>query len=150
MDGYSTPGDLQQHVRLALTMMWALCDYIHVLDTASLVLQEHERQHALRSGRLFCCSYQALGHFALSRQLCMWMMLPKLHFITHQVDMLEKSAFNPRWQQCYLAETFMGSITRIVGQTHARSALRSSHLRYIMYLAVRWHMTAKGVAHATQ
>eukprot|EP00969_Alexandrium_andersonii_P089221 3938628-Alexandrium_andersonii.AAC.1 len=97
-----------------------------------------QRERAYTAGHTFLNVYHALAEEAMQARKALWQITPKFHYFCHVLDQLQSSAFNPRWSHCFLDESFMGSITRIIGQTYGRGQMLRAMQRYILFLAIRW------------
>ena len=131
-------GDIQVRLQVIATLMWAVCDFMYVTDTSPLIMTAAQRGRAYTAGHIFLNLYHALAEEAMQAHHALWQITPKFHYYCHVLDQIRSSAFNPRWSHCFLDESFMGCITRIIGQTHGRGSMLRAMQRYILFLAIRW------------
>ena len=127
-----------RHSRVRTTCAWALADYCHTLDGASLVLRPREAERARHAGELFLTCFQYLSAEALDLKVRLWRIKPKTHYFAHVLDNLDDLP-NPRHVECFTDESYLGCIKKLGQKCHAKSVSLRLLQRMILLLALRWH-----------
>jgi hypothetical protein len=94
-------------------------------------------------GDLFLKSYQALAVDAVRCGRVAYKLRPKLHYCWHLFSELRRTGENPRRQDLFDAEDYIGKIKRVAAKCHARTASLRTVQRIIAFLVHRWHKAAR-------
>ena len=132
----ANPAD--EHVRLRAACLAAWASMIEQFDYCGRFFTEDEARLAYQAGRLFLVLYQRLANRAIGENRRLWKVLPKHHYIDHQIRRLKKDRFNPRYRQCFLDEDWMGKVKKIASKTHGASTLHRFIDRYLLHIGFRW------------
>lgn len=90
-------------------------------------------------------SWQHLAGLSAQRNMFLFKMRPKHHFMFHIKEDLKRTLLNPqRVQSCHSDESFLGCIKRVGVACHQMSMLTRLYQRYLLFLSVRWKDTAQG------
>jgi hypothetical protein len=91
-----------------------------------------------RHGKLFLRVYHFLAVQAQSQGRCAYKLRPKLHYMWHMFDSVERTGENPRRQDLFDAEDFIGKIKKVANSTHVRNAPLRTIQRYLLFVKHRW------------
>ena len=94
-------------------MLWYLKDVIEVMDKSGLILTREQAERIQESGHNFLTIYQKLAEMAFAAGVCSYKLRPKLHYFAHTVDEVTDTLENPRRQDLFLAEDFIGKVKRV-------------------------------------
>ena len=128
-----------EHAKVRATMLWALSDFLHTLDTSPQFMSLEQVERAARSAQTWQSCYQWLSAEALANAAPLWKMRPKAHYIAHQLVDMQATRENPRHQMCFVDEDFLGKVKRLASKCGKATVTRRALQRYILYMAVRWH-----------
>jgi hypothetical protein len=125
------------------TCVWALAHALWTLDMAGWMLTEEEADQFVDSGNLFLACYVHLAADAVRQGRRTFKLRPKLHAFHHIVLRIEtrQSLQNPRFHQNFMDEDFVGRMCKLARSTHQRTVAARSLQRWLLMLAVRWHLT---------
>ena len=107
--------------KLLSTYAWAMADFYYTLDEAGQILTDDELSRATRAGRLFLLTYGVLAARDLALGVVNFKLIPTHHCVDHKIINLARTRENPRWLHNYLAEDYLGKITRVIARTHRLS-----------------------------
>ena len=121
-------------------MAWALLSAIREMDAhKGPFMPQASADLVCDRGELFLMSYQALHEGALTQNRAAYKLRPKLHYAWHMFDTLRRTRENPRRQDLFDSEDFIGKLKRIASKTHRRTAPLRTVQRMIVFLSHRWH-----------
>ena len=125
------------------TCVWALAHALWTLDMAGWMLTEEEANEFVDCGNLFLACYVHLAGDAVRQGMRTFKVRPKLHSFHHIVLRIEtrQSLQNPRFHQNFMDEDFVGRMCKLARSTHQRTVAARSLQRWLLLLAVRWHLT---------
>ncbi len=126
------------HCNLRQCAAWGIVEFIVTSQKAGLLLSRSETERMLEGGRAFVDCYAGLAREAATHGVFLWKMRPKLHFFEHLLSFMEKSRLNPQKLANWADESYMGAVKKVVVKCSGVTALRTSMLRYFMFLALRW------------
>eukprot|EP00969_Alexandrium_andersonii_P024531 1070275-Alexandrium_andersonii.AAC.1 len=66
-------------------------------------------------------------------------MRPKVHAFDHLLRDALRFRLNPRHIATWNEESYMGCVKRATKTCHGSTVLRTSLVRYLLYLCLRWH-----------
>ena len=117
--------------------------YWHVLSLASDSGDPHlsveDAQKAQRYGRLYLIVYQHLSYWSHQENYLLYKMRPKMHYVAHVIEDLTLFYENPVLCDSFGWEDFVGKIKKIAIKTHKCTTNMEATLRYLLFLAGRWH-----------
>lgn len=104
----------------------SLIVYLVILKKGGPVLSASEAAKAQTNLREFLVSYVYLAADALSRDVALYRVRPKLHSADHICHNLKVSRENPRYHEVWLEEDFLGKVSKLIKATHgSKNALRA-------------------------
>ena len=117
--------------------------YWHVLSLASDSGDPHlsveDAQKAQRYGRLYLIVYQHLSYWSHQENYLLYKMRPKMHYVAHVIEDLTLFYEIPVLCDSFGWEDFVGKIKKIAIKTHKCTTNMEATLRYLLFLAGRWH-----------
>ena len=127
-----------EYSRVRGTCAWCVCEFLHIVDTAGSFFSEDEWDRYEYACRGFMFAYARLAKLSAEAGVHLWRLRPKLHMFDHLLDQTREARANPKTAACFGEESFLGFLKRIAIKCHGASMLRTSLLRYMLYLALRW------------
>ena len=68
----------------------------------------------------------------------MYNVRPELRYFERVLEISERSTLNPHHLGCWSDESYLGKIKHLGQRCHGKSILRTSMLRYFLFLGLRW------------
>lgn len=127
-----------QHGRLRASCGYAITMFIHTMDKAPLLLTREQADLLDHHGRTYIATYAALAKRSAEARDCMWKWRPKLHNFEHLLESTRESRINPRHTGCWDDESYLGKLKRLGLKCSGQTILKTSLLRYFLYLGLRW------------
>jgi len=125
--------------RLRAVLMWSVCQYMHVLDQAGLILRRSEIQDAQEHLQTHLLASQKLCGRALSARRWLWRLRPKCHYQEHGRIALE-TGINPRYLANFAEEDLIGVMKRIGCKVNPATFSTRLLQRYLVYMTLRWRV----------
>lgn len=119
-------------------MLWYLKDVIEVMDKSGLILTREQAERIQESGHNFLTIYQKLAEMAFAAGVCSYKLRPKLHYFAHTVDEVTDTLENPRRQDLFLAEDFIGKVKRVGKKCSKRLVSLRAAQRRVIFMATKW------------
>jgi hypothetical protein len=126
------------HTRVRATCAWGMAEFIYVADTGGLILAPAQVTRLVYGARTYLAMYAVLARTSAVRNQYIWKVRPKLHEFKHLVDFVESSKLNPQRNACWHEESYLGQVKKLGKMCAGGTMLRTSLLRYFMYLGLRW------------
>ena len=127
-----------EEARVRSTCVWAVANFLHILDTSEFWLTSAQAHEAAHSARTFLLLYQKLAVSALESGLCLYKVRPKHHYFEHTGDDVERSHMNPAYFHCFMAEDYIGRNARLASKTHRWTVSLRTLERNMIVLRQRW------------
>jgi len=127
-----------EHMRLRATCAWGISTFLQTSDSCGVVLEDATIDALEYAGRLYILSYASLAERAAISGEYLWKVRPKLHVFDHMISDLRETKLNPARYGAWGEEDFLGKIKALTKHCHGLSVLRTSLLRYMLYLGLRW------------
>lgn len=111
------------------------------MDGAGIILDKQTADEAATALFTHISSYSWLASFYYSKQLMLFRVRPKLHYLFHQASQIKAWQLNMLVLSTTHEETFLGKIKKIAVACHGKTATARLYQRYILCLAllVRQH-----------
>jgi hypothetical protein len=132
--GETLPGD---YLELRASCMYHLVFMLCLFDANGLVLTANVVEQISVAGDLFLLSYQALAAHNLERQVALYRVRPKTHYLCHLIEFVQRYKLNPRFVNCFMDEDFMGRVKRIIKGCYKPKVCATGPLRYLELRALR-------------
>jgi hypothetical protein len=130
------PRDIE--CKVARICIWALAQFLHVLNVGDVWLTHAEAAAAAGAGRLHLETYGFLSARATARSCKRWRLRPKHHYFDHLCGDVQSCRLNPRILSCFCGESFLGKLKYISRATHRSKCAQRTLERYIVFAARRW------------
>jgi hypothetical protein len=117
---------------------WGLADICHLMDTAGGHLSQSQVQRFQRGGRVALQAYNWLANDALSREVCLYAMKPKMHQFDHLIDEIADDKLNPALFWNFADESLLGDLKKIVAKCHRRTLVQRTMQKYMLRVRLRW------------
>lgn len=129
--------------RLVATTAWAYRDFLQLLDECPFVLSSRQAEAIYAAGHLHLLSYASLrrisagvqGAHAPNRSL--WCLLPKHHFLLHELRNMRATRINCRHYTLLTGESFIGNVSRMARLCHRSSVSKRVAQRWKAKLSMR-------------
>lgn len=126
-------------------MAWALSRCLTLFDKCGLLLTEAEAAEAQGYGFQFLRDYSRLASDALLSLRCAYKFRPKFHYFWHLLHELPVTLENPRRQDLFGAEDFVGRVKKVACKCHRGTAHLNVIRRVLLILSHRWDKRRKGL-----
>ena len=134
--------DLQQQCRGS--MMWALYDFVVLLDNADIYLTTSQAERACWLGNHFLLFYQKLAGHAYDKNESRYKLRPKFHYFAELLRHMKRTKQNPRRYHLFTAEDFMGRVKHIGRKCHKRTVCKRIVQRLIVFYLHTWYRERRG------
>ena len=135
----SHEGEESGYNHLRATTCWNLLQVVRIFDDhEGPFLPEDAAKAAADHGELFLVTYQTLAASAIAFGRTAWRVRPKLHYAAHTFDEVRRTGENPRRQDLFDAEDFIGKVKRVASKCHGATASLRTVQRMIVFLCERW------------
>lgn len=122
--------------RLVATTAWAYMNWLDKLDSYPMVLTPVQAEDLFKMGHLHLTTYcrlrglSAQSQGAHSNNRCLWALLPKHHYMLHELFTMKKTRVNCRHYTLLTGESFVGTISRMARLCHRRTVSKRVLQRY--------------------
>jgi hypothetical protein len=132
-------GSPDEFWKLLNTCAWAYSEYWFRCNICKqLFFPKDEDKKAVRAGKLFLLTYQALVLHSLQNLTSLFKLRPKHHYAKHGIDDIEKYHINPLYRECLGEEDFLGKVKKLMKRCHRSQANSRYIARYKLGLCARW------------
>ena len=133
-----TGENTSDYSRMRATMAWNLSRFVAILDAEPLFLSDDAAFAACHHGHAFLICYQQLAFDAIVAKVAAYKLRPKLHYFAHTVLELIVTFENPRRQDLFAAEDFIGRIKKIGSKCHRSTTPLRVCQHILLALGQRW------------
>ena len=143
---YSTGVDTSPYSKTRAAMAWALADTIQTFDREGKqrFLSDVAVARVVQHGWLFLRLYQFMAATALVTRRVAFKTRPKLHYFAHLLLDVAATAENPKTQDLFDGEDYIGKIKKVASRCHRRGCYLSLCLRLLLFWSHRWHKRRLG------
>ena len=125
------------------SMAWSFSEVIRIFDASGLFLSVSDAEAAQRHGNNCLVLYQKLAAQAVIANECAYKLRPKWHYFSHMLAELTLTRENPKRQDCFSSEDYIGRIKKIGSKCHRSSVSLRVVQRLVMLLGLRWAASQK-------
>ena len=137
--------DLPQsdHIKTLVATAHALSRFIYCMDIFPMFLTDDQAQDLIEAGELYLNGLLRLRIQAQESGKFLFKLRPKCHYFQCRIlnRLKAGSRLNPKTMSCFHDEWFIGIISRIACQTHARSVGLATLLRWEAMMFARRRMS---------
>ena len=120
------------------SMTWHLLSFVDLCDHRPIILNPGDASTLQQHGRNFLSLYQYLREWAQSCGRPGYRVRPKLHYFAELCEQITVTRENPRRQDLFNAESFLGKIKNVGRNVHRRQAPQRMCQRRRIRLLARW------------
>ena len=120
------------------SMAWHILYFVELCDHRPIILTPVDAASLQEHGRAFLSLYQHLREWASVSGRSAYHVRPKLHYFAELVEDLTVTRENPRRQDLFNAESFLGKIKNVGRKVHRRKAPQRICQRRRLHLLSRW------------
>lgn len=126
------------HGQLRALCAWGMCDFLHVMGHAGLVMTVEQTDRLVHAGNTYVRCYCVLAERAATNKIWMWKVRPKCHSYEHMLSFALTSRLNPQRLACWSDESFLGKLKVVAQHCASTTMLKTSLLRFFIYVGLRW------------
>jgi hypothetical protein len=120
------------------SMLLHLSQFVRICDNSPIIFPVAVAARAQGHGRDFLQLYQYLREWGLACDRPGYRVRPKLHYFAELVEAITVQRENPRRQDLFNAESFLGKIKNVGRRVHRRKAPQRICQRRRLHLLARW------------
>ncbi len=120
------------------SMAWRALAFFELCDTKPIILTAADAGELQQHGREFLSLYAYLREWSDSCGRAAYGLRPKLHYFAEMVEELSFSRENPRRQDLFNAESYLGKVKNVGRRVHRRQAPKRICHRLRIKMLSRW------------